>query len=184
MAELVKLQDTYTKAAKLQEAVVVANEIRAMRERLGMPTSPNTPAIASTPAPAPGKAAKTNNQDATIVIPANSPNGYRIGGVTKGDTVTLQFVDGKWKSLGGIPTESPDNPAATYGENDRLVIAEAADPSGTPGKVIKVVPPNTATTPFVYVMPTSRTDVVLRINKNSDRKENPGAVTYKLKVVR
>lgn len=182
LTELVKLQDSYTKAAKLQEAVVVANEIKSMKERLGLQASPNSPTLA--PAVAPGKAAKKDNQDVTITIPANSPNGYRIGGVTKGDTLTLQFVDGKWKSQGGIATESPDNPTATYGENDRLVIAEPADANGAPGKVIKIVPADTATTPFVYVMQTSRTDVVLRINNNSDRKENPGVVTYKMKLVR
>ncbi len=182
LAELVKLQNSYTRAAKLQEAVVVANEIKAMKERLGLPIAPHAPKLA--PAAASDKAAKTDSQDVTVTIPANNPNGYRIGGVTKGDTLTLQFVDGKWKSQGGIATENPDNPKATYGENDRLVIAEPADASGAPGKVIKIVPPDTASTPFVYVIQTSRTDVVLRINNNSDRKENPGTVTYKMKLVR
>ena len=117
---------------------------------------------------------------------------YLLGGlrplrppfVKRGDSITLQYIDGKWKSQGGIPSESPDRLAATYGDNDRLVIARAMDDKGKPGEVIKVVPAETATQPFTFVFPTSRDDVVLRINANSDRKENPGTVTYKVKLVR
>lgn len=179
LSELSKLQDTYTREAKLEPAVAVANEIKRMKERLGMPTAPVTPALA----PAAGVAA-TSGPESTVIVPANTPNGYRLGAVKRGDSITLQYIDGKWKSQGGIPSESPDRLAATYGDNDRLVIARAMDDKGKPGEVIKVVPAETATQPFTFVFPTSRDDVVLRINANSDRKENPGTVTYKVKLVR
>lgn len=179
LSELSKLQDTYTREAKLEQAVAVANEIKRMKERLGMPAAPAAPALA----PAAGIAA-TSGSETTVIVPANNPNGYRLGAVKRGDSITLQYVDGKWKSQGGIASESPDRLAATYGDNDRLVIARAMDEKGKPGEVIKVVPAETATKPFTFVFPTSRDDVVLRINANSDRKENPGTVTYKVKLVR
>jgi hypothetical protein len=146
----------------------------------GTPKS-STQAVAATPSK---PAVPPGGQDTTITITANSPNGYRIGAVKRGDTITLEYVTGKWKSKGGIATENPDDPKATYGDDDRLVIAEAMDASGAPGKLITLVPPETTLKPFTYLVQTSRNDVVLRINANSSRTENPGAVTYKLKLVR
>ena len=185
LAELGKLQDTYTKAAKLNEALAIATEIKTVKERMGLPPAASAPAMAVAPTPAAVKPpATTDGREATVAILANTPDGYRLGGVKRGDTITLEYVSGKWKSKGGIATENPDDPKAAYGEDDRLVIAEAASPEGVPGKVIKVVPPETSLKPFTYLMQTSRDDVVLRIHSNSDRKENPGSVTYKLKLVR
>lgn len=182
LTELTKLQDTYTKAAKLEDAVLVANEIKRMKERLGEPVAPGGPALVAPTTPA--AALGGSGQEVTVNIVPNDPNGYRLGGVKRGDTITLQYVSGKWKGKGTIASENPDDPKASYGEDDRLVIAEAADANGNEGKVIKVVPPETATTPFVYVMQTSRNDVVLRINVGSQRKQNPGYVSYKMKLVR
>jgi len=179
LGELTKLQDTYTREAKLEQAVAVANEIKRMKERLGMPTATAAPTLV--PAAA---GAATSGSETIVIVPANNPNGYRMGAVKRGDSITLQYVEGKWKSQGGIASESPDRLAATYGDNDRLVIARAMDDKGQPGDVIKVVPAETATQPFTFVFPTSRDDVVLRINANSSRKENPGTVTYKMKLVR
>ncbi len=175
LAELVKLQDTYTKAAKLEEALAVSNEIKGMKARMGLPTK-------SKPSTQAAPAASTQETSTNITISPNTPNGYRIGAVKKGDTITLEYTGGKWKSRGGIATESPDDPNATYKEEDRVVIAEPADASGTPGKVIAIVPAETASKPFTYLVQTSRAEVVLRINTNSERKENPGSVTYKLKL--
>jgi len=182
LTELSKLQDSYTKAAKLEDAVLVANEIKRMKERLGTPAVPGAPVLVAPAAPA--AALGGSGQEVMVNIVSNDPNGYRLGGVKRGDTITLQYVSGKWKGKGVIASENPDDPKASYGEEDRLVIAEAADANGKEGKVIKVVPPETATKAFVYVLQTSRNDVVLRINVGSERKENPGYVTYKMKLVR
>lgn len=176
LAELLKLQDTYTKAAKLDEALVIANEIKGMKERLGLSgkskTSSRAVSLSST----------SGSQESVVTIPANDPNGRRIGAVKKGDTITLEYVSGKWKSKGSIATENPDDPKATYKDDDRVVIAEPADDKGVPGKVLAIVTPETTLKPFTYLVQTSRPEVVLRINTNSERKENPGEVTYKLKV--
>lgn len=176
LAELVKLQGTYTKAAKLQEALAVADEIKGMKERMDLAGKSK-----SSGHPASSTAAK-GAKETTVTIPANTPNGYRLGAVQRGDTITLVYVSGKWKSRGGSATETPDDPKATYGEADRLVIAEAADASGAPGKVIAIVSPETTLKPFTHLVQESCSEVVLRININSERKENPGEVIYKLKV--
>lgn len=182
LAELVKLQASYTRAAKLDEALAVANEIKGIKERLGLAAKSKS-AAQGTPTPAtPTKpaGAPPGGQETTITISANDPNAYRIGAVKKGDTITLAYVSGKWKSKGGIATESPDDPKATYKDDDRVVIAEPATESGAAGKVIAIVPPETSLKSFTYLVQTSRPEVVLRINTNSERKENPGTVTYKL----
>ena len=179
LAELIKLQDTYTRAAKLEQAVAAANEVKRMKERLGIADSTSAPVLSVTAPPS-----QASGEDVVISIPANDANGYRLGAVKRGDSIVLQYSGGLWKSMGGIATENPDNPKATYGDNDRLVIAEAMDAKKQPGDIIKLVPPDTVTKPFTYLFQTSRDDVVLRIHSNSSRSENPGAVSYKVRIIR
>ncbi len=184
LAELSKLQDSFTKAAKLEQAVAAANEIKRTKERLGLLNAAAAPELAAPVPVATKPPSGVGGQDNTVVIPSNDPNGYRIGAVKRGDTITLQYMEGLWKSQGGIATENPDNPKASYGDNDRVVIAEAADSKGKAGTVLRIVPPDTVAKPFTYVFQTTRDDVVLRIHNNSERKQNPGTVTYKVKLVR
>ena len=182
IAELTKVQETYTKAAKLDEALKIANEIKAAKERLAVygvaPVAVTTGVAPVTPA-----AAAPSGQEIRVTIPANDPNGYRLGSVKRGDIITLQYVDGMWKDHGGIATANPDDPKVDGGDENRLVIARGAV-NGAPGELIKLVPADTRKKPFVYVFQTSRDDVVLRINANSDRKQNPGAVTYSMNLKR
>lgn len=180
IAELMKVQDSYTKAGKLDEAVAIANEVKVMKQRLGVfeapqasPSSPAAPPVTAAPA----------GQALRVTIPANDPNGYRIGAVKRGDTITLQYVEGMWKDHGGIATANPDEAKIDGGEENRLVIARGSV-NGAPGDLIKLVPAETRKKAFVYVFQTSRDDVVLRINTNSDRKQNPGAVTYTMTLKR
>lgn len=177
ISELTKVKDSYTKAGKLDEAVRVDTEIKVMKERLGayepLRTSPGSS----------GSSPTTASKVARVTIPANNPNGYRIGAVKRGDTITLQYVEGMWKDHGGIATANPDDPKVDGGEENRLVIAQAAV-NGTPGDLIKVVPGDTRKEAFVYVFQTSREEVVLRINANSDRKQNPGSVVYSMTLKR
>ncbi len=174
LAELTKLRDTYTKAAKLDEAVKIAEEIKHVRERLGLITAPAGEARAEAP---------VAGQELRITIPANDPNGYRIGAVKRGDEITLQYIEGMWKNHGGIATANPDDPKVDGGDENRLAIARGAV-NGAPGELIKLVPGDTRKKIFRFIFPTSREEVVLRINTNSDRKQNPGAVVYSMKLTR
>ena len=173
--ELTKLKDSYTRAAKLQEALAVEKELQNYSNVLAAQSSlPVTTQPGATP-----------TVDAEVKIPANSPDGYRIGPVKAGDVITLQYVEGKWKAWGGIATSSPDEAREESGKEGqcRLVIAEASR-NGVPGKILKVVPAETIGKPFIYKVATTRDDIVLRIAANSNAPSNPGQVTYKLKVVR
>ncbi|MBL9178197.1 MAG: hypothetical protein JNM65_09045 [Verrucomicrobiaceae bacterium] len=174
IVELTKIQETYTRTAKLDEALKIANEIKVAKERLAV--------VASAPvgdSSAPLSSTTSTGQGVRVTIPANDPNGYRIGAVKRGDTITLQYVEGMWKNHGGIATANPDDPKVDGGDENRLVIARGAV-NGAPGELIKLVPAETRKKPFVYVFQTSRDEVVLRISTNSDRKQNPGAVSYSM----
>lgn len=120
--------------------------------------------------------------EAKAKIGANSPAGFKLGPVKQGDVITLVYVEGKWKGHGHIPMENPDTTTDSEDES-RLVIAHG--PKGTkPGDVIVVVARETTVKPFVYTVATTRDDLVLRINKNSDNKDNPGSVTYQVTITR
>ena len=182
LGELLKLQDSYTRAAKLEQAVIVANEVKRLRAHLGMPQDQAVPPLAPAPLALGGSGKVVAAQGAEVTIPANSPNGLRLGSVKRGDSITLQYVSGVWKAHGGIATENPD--AAKTKDDDRLVIAESADENGEPGRIIWMVPADTAIQPITYSFQSTREDVVQRIHSNSQRKENPGHVTYMVKLVR
>ena len=120
--------------------------------------------------------------DTKATIPANSPGGFKLGAVKQGDIITLQYLDGKWKGHGHLATENPDTTTDSEDES-RLVIARG--PKGNkPGDVIVVVPRDTAAKAWSYTVATSREDIVLRINKNSEQKDNPGSVVYKVTITR
>jgi hypothetical protein len=120
--------------------------------------------------------------DTKATIPANSPAGFKLPAVKQGDIITLQYVDGKWKGHGHIATENPDTTTDSDDES-RLVIARG--PKGNKaGEVIVVVPRDTAVKPWSYTVATTRDDVVLRINKNSEQKGNPGSVVYQVTITR
>jgi hypothetical protein len=136
------------------------------------------PAHAQTLAPPVGQSVVL---DKRVTVPANDSNGYPIGPVQNGDTITLQYVSGLWKEHGGIATENPDEKVPGYGGAESLVIANGAR-DGLPGAIIKIVPGETAATPFSFVFPAGHDAVVLRIHSNSERKQNPGSVVYDLKI--
>lgn len=114
-------------------------------------------------------------------IPANSPDGYKFGPVSKGDLITLKYLEGRWKDFGTQPSFNPDDPATV--ESSRLVVAKSSK-DDVPGDVIVMVPPSTALTSFEFESPIASDQLVLRINANSNNGANPGAVVYQLEVKR
>lgn len=117
------------------------------------------------------------------LVHPTSPMGFNLGSVKKGDTITLKYIKGMWKSDGRVASENPDAFKLEYGDRSRLVIAEAPV-NGVPGKVLAMVTPETVRTPFTYVFTSDLPAAVLRINDNSTDTKNPGAVTYDVKITR
>jgi formylglycine-generating enzyme required for sulfatase activity len=119
-------------------------------------------------------------REITVTIPANSAVGYELGSVRKGSTITLQYVEGKWKAWGRVATENPDAEQSERGDRCRLAIVElSADRSE--GTVLQVVPAGTAEKPFAWRADRTYRDLALRINDSDpgwDKK--PGAVQYKV----
>lgn len=128
---------------------------------------------------------RTVVSDAEVKVPANSPDGYPLGALHKGDVISLQYVSGQWKAHGHVASDNPDVVQEERGHQNesRLVIARRSS-SGHASSVIALVPPLTTRTPFKFTVPEDRDDLVLRINKNSENTGNPGAVTYHLIVTR
>ena len=174
LTELTKLQETYIKNGKLDQALEIAAEIKIVKEKLHVVST--GPAMALLPS-------TKQSEEKLVTIAANDPNGYLIGSVKRGDAITLQYSGGLWKHNGNIASANPDDPNVQDGDLNRLVIARAPV-KGVPGDVLKIVPAETTKKAFTYIFPTTRDDVILRINDGSDRKQNPGAVTFNMKLTR
>lgn len=173
LAELVKLRDMYARAAKLDAANKVQAELDAIAGETG---GPNAGKLVPQPT------ISSNGPETPVAIPANDVNGFKIGPLKKGDTITLSYVTGKWKNDGVLPSDNPDAQFTERGDLTRLVIANGRYKT-KPGPVLVMVPPGTATTPFSYTLQDDVDNVVLRINEDSsDYETNPGVVTYKLKI--
>jgi predicted Ser/Thr protein kinase len=121
-----------------------------------------------------------------VEIAANNDEAYEVGSFPSGSAIYLQYIEGKWKDHGRIPTASPDDPLNLGGDNkggneNRLAIAEVL--SSGKQRVLAVVPPNTQTTPFSYVSDHDVGKLVLRINSPRSKFDgNPGSVKYRLYV--
>jgi hypothetical protein len=190
--ELSRLRDTYLAANRAAEAQKVETEIKLMTDKI---VAMDNAAKAASQAAAPDlRTAPTTMEssekrvvvsDARVKVPANSPDGYPLGALRKGDVVTLQYIEGLWKAHGHLATDNPDvvREERNHQDESRLVIARASS-KGKAGSVIALVPPLTTKTPFTFRVPEDRSDLVLRIHKNSEDKGNPGEVTYQLKITR
>lgn len=173
LAELKKLRDQYTKSGKLDEANAVQAEITVIADKLN--------AMATTPTATIGGDVKV--LETTAVIPAASPEGFKLPPLRRGDKVTVSYVSGLWKCDGNIASVNPDEAVTERGDRARLVLAEGPK-NKVPGTIIKMVPPGTKEKPFTYLVQTTRDDVVLRIHSGSDNPKAPGSVTYTVKVTR
>ena len=179
------------KAAALNWTAVLANAIECRFVKLGLREKNefhlasikifgDELAKASATPPANQPASKTMTQGEVVTLAANNPAAYEIGALKKGSTVTLQYVDGKWKEHGRKATDSPDTPG-TNG-NSALVIAEKGE-GDAPGEIIATVPTGTEAEPFVYRAEKDIPNAVLRIKgAGQDFKSYPGSVKYRVLV--
>lgn len=166
--ELEKLRDAYTRSANLDAAKAAQAEINAATQNAEVNVT----------------TAKANILGGHVDIPASSMDGYVIGPLKKGASITVSYVDGKWKNDGVVASEIPDAETTARGDLVRLAISTASV-NGTPGKVLAVVPAGTQKKPFTYRLDSDQENVVLRINESgTDFSSNPGQVSYKLKITR
>lgn len=173
LVELKKLRDQYTKSGRLDEASAAQSEITLITTKLN----------AMTAAPELALGAEIKVLETTAVVPAASPEGFKLPPLRRGDKVVLSYVSGMWKCDGTIASVNPDEEVTERGDRARLVLAEGPK-NKIPGAIIKMVPPGTKDKPFTYLVQTTRDDVVLRIHSGSDNPKAPGAVTYAVKVMR
>jgi hypothetical protein len=173
--ELKKLRDQFTRGGKLEEANAVQAEITVISEKLNVMSTAATSGQVL--------AGDVKVLETTAVIPAASPEGFKLPPLRRGDKITLSYVSGLWKCDGNIASVNPDEEVTERGDRARLVLAEGPK-NKVPGSIIKMVPPGTKDKPFSYLVQTTRDDVVLRIHSGSDNPKSPGAVTYTVKISR
>jgi hypothetical protein len=171
LKELQKLRGSYGRSGMQKELAQVDAEIVAITQKLEALAERST------------SVSKVAVIDKEANIPPNDPNGFPLGALRKGDTITLQYVKGMWKDHGLMATVNPDAVEVEGQDNSRMVIAEAAV-DGKPGAVVLIIPPGTMESPFVYNVTNTVEAAVLRIKNNSEGKANPGTVTYKVKLER
>lgn len=165
LAELAKLKATAT----ADEGAKIDQEVQRITKQIAELSLPAT--------------VQTVVLETQALIHPTSPAGFNLGVVKQGDTITLKYVKGMWKSDGRVASENPDAFTLEYGDKSRLVIAEPPV-NGVPGKVLALVTPETVRTPFTYTFTADLPVAVLRINDNSTDTKNPGAVTYEVKITR
>jgi hypothetical protein len=173
LAELTRLRASLAKAANLEAANKVQEEIDATYQGLAFKSETPLPQAA---------APKEDTQEKRVSIPANDVNGFKIGPLKKGSVITVSFVGGGWKPDGKVASDSPEVERPERGEKSRLVIANGRYKTQA-GPVLAVVPAGTSIKPYSYTLTADVENVVLRINEDGNNyADNPGSVTYKLKV--
>ena len=121
-------------------------------------------------------------EEKSVKLSAKSADAFLLENLRKGTKVSLQYEKGSWKSWGNIATESPDSVKTEKGDACRLAVALPSK-NGKPGKVLVLVPPETAKRPFIYEVPADFPVLVLRINDpDGSFEKNPGGVEYKVKM--
>lgn len=133
----------------------------------------------------PRKITVTEDRPVTVTIPAKEESGVILENVRKGDEIILQYVSGRWKSHGKLPSENPDSIEIAHGEENRLAIFSKKTAISRL-RPLAVVPADTSSHPFSYTVTSFYDRVVLRINEDPDGawENNPGAVVYRVQLKR
>jgi hypothetical protein len=154
--DLTKLQETYTKKGNLDASNGIKAEVDKLQEYIEKVTLE-----------------AKNETVKDITIDGTAKNGALVGDVTVGQTVTLQYVSGRWKSWGNQATECPDTATQERGNACRVAILINDKP-------VTIIPAGTTTKPFQYKVPANG-KMTLRINdEDGDWASNPaGSVIYK-----
>jgi len=119
-----------------------------------------------------------------VKITAKDPVGYEVGPMNQGDVLKLRYVSGKWKTWGGLATESPDAESPAGGDKCRLGIG-SVNSSGDVQK-LTLVPGGTESSPYSWTADQSYDKVILQVNDDDgDFASNPERdVTYAIAIER
>lgn len=113
-----------------------------------------------------------------ITIPAK--DGYHFGQLKKGDSISITYKSGLWRSWGrsGRSGVCPDNTNGRGGDRAKLAIFHK---NNFQNKLIQIVPENTSTEPFIFTSQSDDLDLHLGI---CDRGNNPrGQTQYLVKLL-
>lgn len=107
-------------------------------------------------------------------------DGYHFGPIKKGDSISIQYQSGLWRSWGrsGRKGVCPDNTQGRGGDRAKLAIFHK---NNFQNKLLQIVPENTFNEPFIYTAQSDDLDLHLGI---CDRGNNPrGAAQYIVKLI-
>ena len=146
----------------------VVSEVKAQRLAGGAPTPAQTRPIETAEPPLVGVR--------NVRIKANAPMGGRVGPVRAGQSIRVQYVEGRWAMSGGVESDpkgwvSPDDDG--YPGN-LLGLYAVVDGEA---KRLAEVPTGTKRRPFRYRFDKDCVQVILRI-RDDILEDNPGEVTY------
>ncbi len=119
-----------------------------------------------------------------VKITAKAPIGYVVGPMNTGDVLKLRYVSGKWKSWGGLATESPDAVSPAGGDKCRLAICSAK--GNEMPQTLTIVPGQTQDNAYTWTADQKYSKVILQINDtDGDFAANPERdVTYEIAIER
>jgi outer membrane biosynthesis protein TonB len=138
----------------------------------------------SIPPPTSPRASAREADSVVREISPKSKRGLSLGAIKAGTVLRLQYVSGKWKAWGKLPSACPDDPNEhDPGDHNRLAIVSA--PASGPVETLAVVPTETAAKPFEFTVPRDLENVALRISGgHGDWAKNPdGHVQYRVTVL-
>lgn len=117
----------------------------------------------------------------TIIVPANSADGYVLKGPFKAGTkLAIKYVSGKWTASAGMEEISPDNPSS---RSCQTLVAERRK-AGDPISILDMVPGGTSVVAKVYQLDCDAGEILIRINgKNGEFSKNSGSVQYRLTII-
>ncbi|MCA9087550.1 MAG: trypsin-like peptidase domain-containing protein [Planctomycetaceae bacterium] len=118
-----------------------------------------------------------------IDIALRREHGYQLGPIPLGTKITLQYVKGVWRKDPLEKEVSPDDPAVLPEQRRSVCLAATSRITGIT-RMLELIPPDTARTPFVWTAPCDLDRVVLRMNDPDNLYYNNAGqdVTYHLQM--
>lgn len=184
LKKLAAALEKHSREGHVDAALAIRREMEVLQEEARELSEPEPPEMSDADK-GPRKVTVTEDRPITITIPAKEENGVILENVRKGDEIILQYVSGRWKSHGKLPSENPDSIEIAHGQENRLAIFSKKTAISRL-RPLAIVPADTSAHPFTYPISSFYDRVVLRINEDPDGvwESNPGAVIYRVQLKR